>query len=267
VKPENLAVVAIIPARYASTRLPGKPLLPLAGKPIIQHVYERTCQASNVEQVIVATDDARIATVVQQFGGKVVLTAGNHETGTDRIAEVAAQITADIIVNVQGDEPFIDPARIDAAIAPLLTTPTLPMATLAEPLIDARDLFNPNVVKVVVNDQGNALYFSRAPIPLLREYVDMQQPLAATMISNLPVNLLSQLYRHIGLYVYRREFLLAFSRWPRSWLESVESLEQLRVLARGEIIRVVAVPADPGAGGIDTPADLARAQQLLSQNL
>jgi 3-deoxy-manno-octulosonate cytidylyltransferase (CMP-KDO synthetase) len=264
VKVKNLAVVAIIPARYAATRLPGKPLLPLAGKPIIQHVYERTCQADYVQQVLVATDDIRIATVVEAFGGQVVLTAATHETGTDRIAEVAQQLTADVIVNVQGDEPFIDPARIDAAVEPLLTDLTLPMATLAEPLTASPDLFNPNIVKVVINEQGNALYFSRAPIPLPRQYVDMQQSLQLTAVADLPPETLAQLYRHIGLYVYRREFLLAFSRWPRSPLEAMESLEQLRVLARGETIRVVTVPTDPNAGGIDTPADLARAQRWLA---
>ncbi|MEW6737612.1 MAG: 3-deoxy-manno-octulosonate cytidylyltransferase, partial [Acidobacteriota bacterium] len=162
-------VIVVIPARYGSTRLQGKPLLDLAGKTIIQRVYEQALQAKTVDHVLVATDDERIRAAVAAFGGEAVMTSAAHQTGTDRIAEVAGGLAAEIVVNVQGDEPMIDPVTIDLAVEPLLTDPALMMSTTCEPIDSIKDLFNPNIVKVVLDDNGNALYFSRAPIPFPRE--------------------------------------------------------------------------------------------------
>jgi 3-deoxy-manno-octulosonate cytidylyltransferase (CMP-KDO synthetase) len=248
----ELAIVAIIPARYASTRLPGKPLSDILGRPMIQHVYERARRA-RVERVIVATDDERIVRAVVAFGGEVRLTSPEHRSGTDRIAEVAADLAADLVVNVQGDEPLLDPALIDAATAPLLDDPTLEMATLATPLSDVPEFLNPNVVKVVRDARGDALYFSRAPIPCGREGG------AAAVARGLA-------WRHVGLYVYRRETLLRLARLPPAPLEELESLEQLRALAQGIRIRVVCVAAAP-APAVDTPEDLARVRELAAQTL
>jgi 3-deoxy-manno-octulosonate cytidylyltransferase (CMP-KDO synthetase) len=254
VKGKHPQVIAIIPARYSSTRLPGKPLLDLAGKPIIQHVYERTSQAQTIDRVLVATDDERIRAAVNSFGAEAVMTSADHETGTDRIAEAARLLEADIIVNVQGDEPLIDPATIDAAIEPLIKDPSLPMSTTCEPLARAEDLFNPNVVKVVIDREGNALYFSRAPVPYPRS--------ASLELLQARPDLLQVYRKHTGLYVYRRHFLFEFTAWPRTPLEQVESLEQLRALERGCRIRVVTV--ERGSIGIDTQADLEEARRLLN---
>ncbi len=258
-------VIAIIPARYASTRLPGKPLLDLAGKPIIQHVYERTAQAKIIDQVFVATDDDRIAAAVAAFGGQAIMTSAQHETGTDRIAEVARGLKADIIVNVQGDEPMIDPVSIERAVEPLCQDSALMMGTLCEPLASVEDLFNANVVKVVMDDDGNALYFSRAPLPYPRiAGAGLSQQELIEQLRARP-QLLKLYWKHIGLYVYRREFLLQFTAWPRAWLEEAESLEQLRALARGYRIRVAKIAPGAlgavGSIGIDTPEDLARARR------
>lgn len=240
------STVAIIPARYNATRLPGKPLIDLAGKPMIQRVYAQVRQAPGIERVIVATDDERIAAVVRRFGGDVQMTRADHISGTDRIAEVAATLDAEIIVNVQGDEPLIAPETITAALLPLQAEPDLPMATTCEPL-DPADAENPHVVKVVCDAQGNALYFSRARIPYPR-----QMDVARTLWR-----------KHTGLYVYRRQALLHLTGLPAAPLEVAEGLEQLRALTHGLRIRVV--ETKHRAIGVDTPADVARVRQWLAQ--
>jgi 3-deoxy-manno-octulosonate cytidylyltransferase (CMP-KDO synthetase) len=228
----------VIPARYASTRFPGKPLARLWGKPVLQHVYERAACATLCERVIVATDDERIAAAARGFGAEVALTRADHPSGTDRVAEVATRLTDDLIVNVQGDEPLVEPSAIDAAVEPLLADPDIPMGTLCAPIEELEALANPNVVKVVTSREGYALYFSRLPIPFVRDH-----------------GVAAARYRHIGLYVYRREFLLGLAELTPTPLEEAERLEQLRALEHGHRIRVVAVPG--ASPGIDTPEDLA----------
>jgi 3-deoxy-manno-octulosonate cytidylyltransferase (CMP-KDO synthetase) len=238
------AAVAIIPARYASTRLPGKPLLSIAGRPMVVRVCERAAAARTVSRVIVATDDARIFDAVRAEGFECVMTSEAHETGTDRLAEVAATLDADFVVNVQGDEPMLPPATIDAAVEALAADPSSVVATTCEPLEDAASLADPNVVKVVTRADGRALYFSRAPVPFAR---DTAPDLAVCR-------------KHTGLYVYRREFLLAYARMPQSPLERTERLEQLRILERGYEIRVVEVRET--SIGVDTQADLDRVRAM-----
>ncbi|MBI5379337.1 MAG: 3-deoxy-manno-octulosonate cytidylyltransferase [Nitrospirae bacterium] len=268
-------VIALIPARYGSTRFPGKPLALLHGRPMIQHVYERARQAALVEEVLVATDDARILEAVRAFGGEAVITGTHHRTGTERVAEVAALRSAEIVVNVQGDEPLIDPRAIDAAVRPLLEDPSLEMATLATPIRRAEELFDPHVVKVVVNQQGDALYFSRAPIPFNRSQKFFTSPPSLALPpsrgeesggggrSKVRRQLSGFSYRHVGLYAYRRDFLLRMAQWPPTPLEEAERLEQLRVLEHGHRIRVVLV--DDSAPGVDTPEDLERIRILKSR--
>jgi len=234
--------VIIIPARYVSTRFPGKPLARLWGKPVVQHVYERASRSRLCSQAIIATDDERIAAAARGFGAVVALTSPDHPSGTDRVAEVAARLDAELIVNLQGDEPLVDPAAIDAAVEPLVVDPTIPMGTLAAPIEEIADFANPNVVKVVMDRAGFALYFSRLPIPFVR---DGQAGV--------------ERYRHIGLYVYRREFLLGLAALAQTPLEQAEKLEQLRVLEHGHKIRVVVVPT--ASPGIDTPEDLERLEK------
>lgn len=241
-------IIGIIPARYASTRLPGKALAPILGKPMVLHVLERGRGASVLDEVWVATDDQRIRAAVEEGGGRAIMTSAQHPSGTDRLAEAAHTLSADIIVNIQGDQPFLDPQMIDEAVRPLLDEPALPMATLMHPLSRDEDLANPNVVKVVVDRQGNALYFSRSLIPYPRQQV-------AHVV-----------YEHVGLYVYRRDFLLTLAKLPPTTLEQVESLEQLRVLEHGYRLRVVETKtADHAFSGfsVDTPEDLQRAEQML----
>ncbi|WP_227657639.1 3-deoxy-manno-octulosonate cytidylyltransferase [Candidatus Magnetaquicoccus inordinatus] len=240
------AIAVIIPARYASSRLPGKPLLDLAGKPMIQHVYERAMQAQ-VAHVVVATDDERIVSAVQAFGGQVVMTSPSHPSGTDRVAEAARSLQADIIVNVQGDEPLLDPQVINQVAAPLVADATLVMATAAHPLHEQATARDPNVVKVVCNRQGNALYFSRAPIPYDRDPAPKTAPLL----------------RHLGLYAYRADFLQKLATLPPTPLEQRERLEQLRVLEEGYLIRVVIT--EQAAIGVDTPADAEQVRRLLAR--
>ncbi len=254
-------VVAIIPARFASTRLPGKPLLPLQQIPLIVHVVERAGKASLVSRVIVATDDTRIVDAVQTYGGEVWLTSPDAASGTDRIAEVAARLDAEIIVNVQGDEPLIEPATIDSAIAPLLADPHLLMSTTSEPITAMADIFNPNVVKVVTDAQGFALYFSRAPIPFLRPAP------AETMEEALQrqPELFTRFRKHSGLYVYRNLFLQTFARWQPSTLERLEALEQLRALENG--CRIKVVPVEHRSIGVDTEQDYETVKRLLEENL
>ncbi len=231
-------MVVVIPARYDSSRLPGKPLADICGVPMIQRVYERAAAARGVDRVLVATDDDRIRDVVRAFGGEVAMTSAAHPTGTDRIAEAMANDAAEIVVNVQGDLPLLDPDNVAAAVTPMLADASLQMSTLMTPIRDDAELRNPNVVKVVTDAAGYALYFSRAPIPHRRDGV------GAGVIA----------HRHIGLYAYRRRFLLEFARLPPTPLEQAEKLEQLRALERGYRIAVVEV-ADAGVE-VDTPADL-----------
>lgn len=246
----------VIPARYASTRLPAKPLKEIAGKPMIQHVYERA-RESAAAQVIIATDDARIETVAKAFGAHVCMTSAAHNSGTDRLQEVAAQLGLkpyDIVVNVQGDEPLIPPAVINQVAANLAENNYASVATLSEPIHSLDDFRNPNIVKVVADQTGKALYFSRAPIPWPRDHF------ARNNVNSLPDNFPAQ--RHIGIYAYRVALLDRFITWPQARLEQIESLEQLRVLANGEAIHIAeACAAVPG--GVDTEADLLRVKAIL----
>ncbi len=252
-------VVALIPARYASTRLPGKPLLDIGGLPMILRVVQRARQAVSIQRVIVATDDARVFAAVKAAGAEVWMTSPAHRTGTDRLAEVAAQLDAAIIVNVQGDEPLIEPATIDAAVAPLLADDSIVMSTTCEPIESAADLLNPNVVKVVTDAAGFALYFSRNPIPYPRAEAQTHGSLAAALQAQ--PELLTRYFKHTGLYAYRREFLLQYAKLPPTPLEQTELLEQLRALEHGYRIRVVKVAQR--SIGVDTPEDLALVRRLL----
>ncbi|WP_432821087.1 3-deoxy-manno-octulosonate cytidylyltransferase [Trichloromonas sp.] len=246
-----MRVTAIIPARYASTRFPGKPLVDILGKPMIQWVYQRTIESSRVDRVVVATDDERIFAAVRAFGGEVQMTSPDHPTGTDRLAEVAQRIDTDIVVNVQGDEPLIDPRMIDLAVAPLVEDAAIPMGTLMTPIGSVEEFLNPNVVKVVVDAKGFALYFSRAPIPHPRDHAQNLSEYFSQL----------KAYKHIGLYVYRKGFLLDYPKMPSTPLENSEKLEQLRALEQGYRIRVV--PTDLVSQGVDTPADLELVRALL----
>lgn len=252
-----MSYTVVIPARYGSSRLPGKPLAEIAGKPMIVHVYER-CLASQAKAVWVATDDERVADVVSAHGGQVMMTAADHPSGTDRLQEVAKklQLTADdVLVNVQGDEPLIPPAVIDQVAQNLLQQPAFQMATLCESMNDWAQVWDPNVVKTVLAEDGRALYFSRAPIPWQRDDFAQQKTTAGPTPAN-------TFWRHIGIYAYRVALLNDYITWPQASIEAEESLEQLRALYYGAAIHVApactAVPA-----GVDTPADLAYIRQLL----
>jgi 3-deoxy-manno-octulosonate cytidylyltransferase (CMP-KDO synthetase) len=239
----SLRAVAVIPARFASSRLPGKPLAEIAGRPMIEHVYRRSADARGIDAVVVATDDERIAAAVEGFGGIVRLTRSEHRTGTDRIAEIARDLSCEILINVQGDLPLIEPGMISEVVDPLLTDPTVKMSTLRQATSDAADIASPHVVKVVVDARGDALYFSRSPIPFRRD------PGA-------------EIYKHIGLYGFRRDFLLTFAALPQTPLEQAESLEQLRALEHGYSIRTVTTRYE--SIEVDTPEDLERVRQLMA---
>jgi 3-deoxy-manno-octulosonate cytidylyltransferase (CMP-KDO synthetase) len=234
----------VIPARYASSRLPGKPLLKSTGKYLVQHVYERACQSRRAEAVIVATDDSRVMAAVQSFAGRCVMTRRDHPSGTDRVAEVAGSLDADVIVNLQGDEPQIDPAEIDLLPDLLERDPDAVVATLAAPIPADEAYRDPNCVKLVRDGQGRALYFSRSPIPFVR---DGRPDFAARPV---------RFFQHIGLYAYRREFLLELASKPPTDLERAEKLEQLRVLSMGRPIQVGVVPY--AGRGVDTFDDYQR---------
>jgi 3-deoxy-manno-octulosonate cytidylyltransferase (CMP-KDO synthetase) len=254
-------VVAIIPARYESTRLPGKALLEIAGKPMICLVVERALAARNVGHAIVATDDQRIFDAVNAAGYEAVMTGRDHKSGTDRIAEVAAELTeAEIIVNVQGDEPLISSRTIERAVAELIKDPTAGIVTTWETIESAADVLNPDVVKIVVED-GRAVYFSRAPVPYPRDLVRAHGTLEEAL-HNQPW-LLSSFRKHTGLYVYRRETLMDFTGWPQSELERLESLEQLRALAHG--VEIKAIEASSRSIGVDTAADLERVRAIVEE--
>ncbi len=243
----NLRILGILPARWGSTRFPGKPLHSIAGKPLIQHVWERCRQCSRLDEILVATDDERIAAAVAGFGGRAVLTSPTHPTGTDRIAEAARAVPgASHIVNIQGDEPLIEPALIDELAATMAADPTLDMATAANPLDPADPaVSDPNVVKVVTALDGRALYFSRSPLPFFRNPVP-----------GLPV------LRHKGIYAYRRAFLDRFVTWPPAPLEQAESLEQLRALENGASIKVLLT--NDTSPGVDTPEQARAIEHLLA---
>ena len=237
-----MEIAVIIPARYASSRFPGKPLALICGKPMIEHVYQRIAGMEEIGQIIVATDDERIYRTVIDFGGRAVMTPSDINSGTDRIALVARDLSADIIVNVQGDEPLLKQEMVREALEPFFNDPGVFKSTLKKRIADEEELGNPNVVKVVTDKKGDALYFSRYPVPF-------------------PRNEGAVYYKHIGLYVYKREFLLEYSRWEQTPLEKSESLEQLRVLENGYKIRVV--ETEYNSVGVDTPEDLKEVEKLL----
>jgi 3-deoxy-manno-octulosonate cytidylyltransferase (CMP-KDO synthetase) len=235
---------AVIPARYAATRLPGKPLVNLAGKPMIQYVWERVSR--KITKVIVATEDERIRAAVQAFGGESVMTRADHRSGTDRIAEVAVTAQADIFINVQGDEPLISPDAVDELAEAISSDDAVQLATLAVPLQNPKDIMDPNIVKVVLDFNGDALYFSRAPIPWVR---DTSSGVHARHL------------KHLGLYAYRREALLDYQTLPPGDLERVEQLEQLRWLENGYKMRVAETEHD--SVSVDVPEDVPRVEKLI----
>ena len=241
-----MKTIGVIPARWASTRFEGKVLADIQGRPMIQHVWERACASQQLNDVIIACDDQRILSAAEQFNAKAVLTSSSHPSGTDRVAQIIETIGCDIAVNIQGDEPLISPAVIDALVQVLAGDPTCSMGTVVKIIDDTMDLTNPNVVKVVMDGDMNALYFSRSPIPYNRDHSE-------DIVS----------YKHLGIYAYRRDFLLAFKNLPKSNLEKSEQLEQLRALEFG--YKVKTVLTDIETIGVDTPDDLARVNQYLSE--
>ena len=256
----------VIPARYASSRLPGKPLRKIAGKPMIQHTYERARQ-SRAEEVLIATDDQRIADTIVKFTDSVVLTSPDHASGTERLAEVVEQQQWDeqtIIVNVQGDEPLVSPGHIELVAAALNENPQAGMATLATPLELDAEVFDPNIVKVVMDVQGNALYFSRAAIPWDRDSFSNEMAHTLTELPRNPQFKTPGWYRHIGMYAYRAGTLKQYMDMTPCMLEQTESLEQLRILYHGIKIHVSIVHDQPGHG-VDVEADIAKVEQFLKQ--
>ena len=238
-------VAGIIPARWGSSRFPGKPLHLLAGKPLIQHVYERGLECRSIDKLLIATDDERIRDAAEAFGATVAMTAVDHPSGTDRIAEAASTVPkATHVINLQGDEPLLDPVLVDSLAGDLVANPELSMVTAANPITDLSQLDDPNIVKVVLDAAGHALYFSRSPLPYRR---------------STPEGL--QSYRHMGIYGYRRDFLEQFVQWPPSMLEQAEQLEQLRALENGARIRVLITAHE--AIGLDTPEQVPHLEELL----
>jgi 3-deoxy-manno-octulosonate cytidylyltransferase (CMP-KDO synthetase) len=243
-----MKITAVIPARYGSSRLEGKPLKDIWGKPMIQHVYERVLQAKNVERVIVATDDIRIVEAVEKFGGLARMTSVDHKSGTDRVAEVMSEEKAGIVINVQGDEPLIDPRLIDEASQPLIDDDSLVAATLCKPILDEEKLNNPNVVKVIRDYQNFGIYFSRSMIPYPRNKETFKA------------------YEHIGIYVYRYDFLMKFVQMPQSKLEVIESLEQLRIIENGFRIKVVETQYPYTGVSVDTQEDLEEVRKIIASS-
>ncbi|HMH80678.1 MAG TPA: 3-deoxy-manno-octulosonate cytidylyltransferase [Candidatus Acidoferrum sp.] len=248
-KLDSSKVVIVIPARYGSTRLPGKPLVSLAGQPMIQRVYERAKQAKTAGRVIVATDDERIVKAVEGFGGEARMTRADHRTGTERIAEVAAHSEGAIFVNVQGDEPLLDPVAVDTAVNSLLEEPVAAISTVAVLIRTPADIMDPNVVKTVLDFEDNAIYFSRAPIPWVRD----------TGMKTHARHL-----KHLGLYVFQRDALLEYPTLPQGELERIEQLEQLRWMENGWKIRVAEVEHD--AVSVDVAEDVKRVEDLLAKS-
>jgi 3-deoxy-manno-octulosonate cytidylyltransferase (CMP-KDO synthetase) len=251
-------ILGVIPARYASSRFPGKALVRIASKSMLQHVYERVSLARYLTNVIIATDDERISEEARRFGAPVRMTRPDHPSGTDRVAEVASTDTAEWVVNVQGDEPLIDPGAIDAAILPLLDDPAIHMGTLKKRIEDPREITDPNVVKVVTDRFQNAIYFSRSTVPYVRESGEGKGQKAKDKSGAVH-------YKHIGLYVYRRDFLLRYPELPTGPLERAERLEQLRAVENGYKIRVVETEYE--SVGVDTPEDLERVTKLFEASL
>ena len=241
-------ILGVIPARFASSRFPGKVLAQISSKSMLQRVYERASLARYLTATIIATDDERVYEVARSFGARVVMTRGDHVSGTDRVAEAASAENAELVVNIQGDEPLIEPAAIDAAILPLAHDPAIVMGTLKKAIEDPREVTDPNVVKVVTDRNGDAIYFSRCPIPYER---DQAGP--------------GTHFKHIGLYVYRRDFLLGYSALPVGPLEQAERLEQLRAIENGYRIRVVETEFE--SLGVDTPEDLERVCKLFEASM
>ncbi len=233
-------IVAVIPARYASNRFPGKPLAMIMGKTMIEHVYLRVSACPRVNRVFVATEDTRIVQAVESFGGSAILTSSRHPSGTDRVAEAVGNLGGDLILNVQGDEPLVEPEMMMLALEPLMADSSIPMASLKNPLTDPEEWSNPNVVKVVTDTQGFALYFSRAPIPFNRNAMGES----------------AARFKHIGLYAYRRDALISLAKLPPTPLERTEKLEQLRALENG--YRIAMSTTDRSPIGVDTPEDLAK---------
>jgi len=241
----------VIPARYASTRLPGKPLADLCGKPMIQWVYEQACRAKLPERIIVATDDVRILEAVQAFRGEAVMTPAEMRSGTDRIAAIAKEIDADVFINIQGDEPFVEPGEIDLVARILTEDPEPVMGTLVKRISRAEELLSPNTAKVVVDRNHQALYFSRSPIPFLRDSGQMAQWFEH-----------GNYFKHVGIYSYRKQFLLQYASWEETPLECMEKLEQLRVLEHGYAIKVAETLSEPVC--VDTPEDLENARRIVT---
>lgn len=253
-------VIAVVPARYQSARLAGKLLLPLAGKPLIIHTLERVARATRVDQVLVATDDRRILSNVEAEGFEAVMTSADHQSGTDRIAEaVAGYPASSIIVNVQADEPLIEPETIDAVVGALLVSEEADMATCSEEISEAGDVLDPNIVKAVVDDDGFAVYFSRSPVPFPRDSV-LRSGGIAEALENDP-EILAGFRKHTGIYAYRHPFLVEFAQASPTVLENTEMLEQLRALALGARIKVVNAPR--GAHGVDTIDDYERVRAAI----
>ena len=249
-----MKILGVIPARYGAIRFPGKPLADIHGKPMVLHVYDRAKQAKSLTDLVVATDDNRIFSVVEQAGGKAIMTSSEHQSGSDRLGEVARKINADIIVNVQGDEPLLEPKMIDEMVEPLINDKTILMGTLKKRIVNPEDLQNPNIVKVVCDKAGFALYFSRSLIPYPKTgWKDASiQGLAGSELA---------FYKHLGLYAYQKEFLLQFTKLPVSQIEKIEGLEQLRALDNGYKIKVVETKFDTIA--VDTPEDLERVKKII----
>ena len=252
-------VIAVIPARWASSRFPGKPLTKIRDKPMIQWVVERVQKARSVIDVIVATDDKRIYSAVREFGGRAEMTSIEHSSGSDRIAEVVARLNCDIVVNVQGDEPLVSPEDVDLVVSSLINDSSVLVSTLKTKILHPEDLSDPNVVKVVTDMRGFALYFSRAPIPFERDRT--VHGALDDSDSNLKKSGLSA-FKHIGVYAYKKPFLLEFSGWGKSGLEETEKLEQLRILEHGISIKVEETATD--SVGVDCPEDLMKVETVLS---
>jgi 3-deoxy-manno-octulosonate cytidylyltransferase (CMP-KDO synthetase) len=244
---ETATILAVIPARHASARFPGKPLAMIAGRPMIQHVVERVRRAQLVSRVIVATDDQGIQSAVEAFGGEALLTRADHRTGTDRVTEVAVHLPADIYVNVQGDEPLIDPHTVDTVVTSILEEQAIQIVTACVAISMPSDIMDPNVVKVVRDFDGNALYFSRAPVPWVRDT---------------GVTVAARHWKHLGLYAFRRDALIEYPTLPPGELERIEQLEQLRWLENG--FRIGVVETDYDALSVDVPADIERVEKLLA---
>ena len=249
--PTNGKILAVIPARWASTRFPGKPIADILGKPMVQWVSEQAQKASLITEVVIATDDKRIYDVVLDFGGKAVMTSPSHQSGTDRVAEAVRNLECDIVVNVQGDEPLIPSENIDRVIKPLLDSGELSVSTLMTAIHSRSEMLDPNICKVVVDNVGCALYFTRAPIPYNRDYGCMNK---SKIDNEMGANQMILGYKHIGVYAYRKSFLLKFSNMKTSQLENTEKLEQLRILENRYLIQVV--ETEQNSIGVDHPNDL-----------